>query len=106
MNIRAGDVYYANLDPVRGTEQRGTRPVIIISTVSLGPRAIVVPTTSKLRNWRTRIRVNFYGDISDAVCEQVRTIDLSRLHEDRFAVVPLDTLQEIQNTVAELIGVY
>ena len=106
MSVHAGDVYYANLSPVRGTEQQGVRPVVIISVVSMGPRAIVVPLTTKQRPWPTRIRVNLYGTDSDAMCEQVRTIDVARLNDDLYARLDPAVLTEIQQTVARLIGVY
>ena len=106
MSVRAGDVYYANLNPARGSEQEGVRPVIVISVISMGPRAIVVPMTTKTRPWPTRISVEVHGISADAMCEQVRAVDLSRLNEDRYGRVAPDTLGDIQRTVARLIGVY
>jgi mRNA interferase MazF len=104
--VQAGDVFYADLGPTRGTEQRGKRPVIVISAVAMGPRAIVVPTTTRRRNLPTRVRIELYGTPGDAMCEQVRAIDTTRLAEDRFATVAPATLAEIRQTVARLIGVY
>ena len=106
MSVHAGDVYYANLNPGRGTEQQGVRPVVVISVVSMGPRAIVVPLTTKQRPWPTRIRLRTYGTDSDAMCEQVRAIDVARLNEDLYARVDPSVLVDIQRTVARLIGVY
>ena len=106
MSVHAGDVYYANLNPGRGTEQKGVRPVVVISVVSMGPRAIVVPLTTKQRPWPTRIRLDLYGTVGDAMCEQVRTIDVARLSEDLYARVDPSVLADIQRTVARLIGVY
>jgi len=106
MSLAAGDVYYANLDPTRGTEQKGTRPVIIISVVSMGPRAIAVPMTTTLRGWPTRISVNLHGIQAEAMCDQVRSIDAARLSEDLYGRIAPSTLHKIQQTVARLIGVY
>ncbi|MDR1295212.1 MAG: type II toxin-antitoxin system PemK/MazF family toxin [Bifidobacteriaceae bacterium] len=106
MSVQAGDVLYADLNPTRGTEQRGTRPVIVISAVSMGPRAIVVPTTTRRRDLPTRVRIDLYGTPGDAMCEQVRAIDTARLVEDRFATIAPATLTEIRYIVARLIGVY
>lgn len=106
MSVHVGDVYYANLNPVRGSEQEGVRPVVIVSATSMGPRAIVVPMTTKLRSWPTRVRVELHGIEAEAMCEQVRTVDLARLNEDRYGRVAPATLTEIQQTVARLIGVY
>ncbi|MCL2780908.1 MAG: type II toxin-antitoxin system PemK/MazF family toxin [Actinomycetia bacterium] len=104
--VGAGDVFYAALDPVRGTEQRGTRPVVIVSVVSLGPRAVVVPVTTKRRDWPTRVRVSVHGIDGDAMCEQVRAIDTARLGEDRYGRISPQALREIQQTIARLIGIY
>jgi mRNA interferase MazF len=106
VTLSAGDVVYANLDPTRGIEQRGTRPVVVISAVQMGPRAIVVPMTTKRRDWPTRIRTSVHGIEGDAMCEQVRTVDVGRLWEDTYGSVPSDTLSGIRRTVARLIGVY
>ena len=106
MSVQPGDVYSANLDPSRGTEQHGVRPVIVISVVPLGPRAIVVPMTTTLRGWATRIRLNVHGIESEAMCEQVRAIDVDHLHEDLDGRLAPEAVREIQRTVARLIGVY
>lgn len=106
MNLRGGDIVYANLDPAKGTEQRGQRPVIVISAVSMGSRVIVVPMTTSRRDWPTRIHTRVHGIEGDAMCEQVRTIDISRLSEDHYGSVDPDTLADIRRTVARLIGVY
>lgn len=101
-----GDVFYADLDPIRGTEQRGHRPVLVICAVNMGPRVIVVPLTTQRRDWPTRVRVRLHGIAGDAMCEQVRTIDTSRLAEDRCGAVNPDVLSEVRRIVARLIGVY
>ena len=106
MSLRAGDVCYARLDLTRGTEQAGSRPVIVISVAQLGPRAIVVPMTTTLRGWPTRVKVTLHGIEAEAMCEQVRTIDVDRLSEDLYGRVDLATVSEIQHLVARLIGVY
>jgi mRNA interferase MazF len=106
VRAEAGEVYYASLNPVRGTEQRGTRPVVVISAAQMGSRVIVVPATTSRRDWPTRVRISICGTSGDAMCEQVRAVDVSRLEPDRYAVVPPDVLAEIRETVARLIGVY
>jgi mRNA-degrading endonuclease toxin of MazEF toxin-antitoxin module len=46
------------------------------------------------------------GVAGDVMCGQVRTIDVSRLADNLYGTVPLDTLTEVRRTVARLIGVY
>lgn len=89
-NIKRGDIYYADLRPVVGSEQGGIRPVLIIQN-DLGnqysPTVICAAITSKQTkaNLPTHVRVlaNSCGVSKDSVVllEQVRTIDKSRLKE-------------------------
>lgn len=84
-----GEVYQANLDPASGSEQGGTRPVLIVSRDALNanaPIVIVVPLTSrenKKRLYPTHVELPA-GEASlskDSVvlCEQVRAISKNRL---------------------------
>jgi mRNA interferase MazF len=106
VRAQAGEVYCAKGDPVRGAERHGTRPVVVISAAQTGSRVIVVPATTMRRDWPTRVRISLDGTSGDAMCEQARTVDVSRLEPDRYGVVPPDVLAEIRETVARLIGVY
>lgn len=85
--IRRGDIYYANLDPVVGSEQGDNRPVIIVQN-SIGninsPTVIVLPLTKQTQKNRLPTHVCIPKDHgleanSLALAEQVRTIDKSRL---------------------------
>ena len=106
VTLHPGDVVYATLDPTRGTEQRGTRPVVVISVVAMGPRVIVVPMTTRRRDWPTRIHVSLHGVDSDAMCDQVRAVDVRRLADDLYGTIDAGTLAKIRRTVARLIGIY
>lgn len=88
--IKRGDIYYAELNPVRGSEQGGTRPVLIISN-DIGnrhsPTVIVAAITSRVHTkaklpTHTAIR-DFEGLNKDSIIllEQIRTIDKKRLQE-------------------------
>jgi mRNA interferase MazF len=81
-----GQMYFANLDPVIGSEQGGTRPVLVIQN-DVGnrhsPTIIVAPITTQVKKtWLpTHVEVPpFWGlpEQSMAMLEQVRTIDKSR----------------------------
>jgi mRNA interferase MazF len=84
-----GEVYQANLDPVTGSEQGGTRPVLIVSRDALNanaPIVIVVPLTSrenKKRLYPTHVELpTGEGSLSKnsvALCEQVRAVSKNRL---------------------------
>lgn len=90
MNIRRGDIYYADLSPVIGSEQGGTRPVLIVQN-DVGnrhsPTVIAAAITSQKDKARlpTHIQVNTEGSgltrDSVVLLEQIRTIDKKRLRE-------------------------
>lgn len=87
--MRRGDIYQANLNPTQGSEQAGTRPVIIVSRDAINehsPVVIVVPVTgaeNRARMYPTHIllKAGEGGLTKDsiAVAEQVRAITKSRL---------------------------
>ena len=88
--IQRGDIYYADLSPVVGSEQGGVRPVLIIQNNvgnKYGPTVIVAAITSKISKAKlpTHIEINPYesGLVKDSVimCEQVRTLDRQRLKQ-------------------------
>lgn len=86
--MKRGEIYYANLDPVIGSEQGGIRPVLIIQN-DLGnrfsPTVIVLPLTSRMGKANLPTHVPIMppqGGIrkpSLILCEQVRTLEKSRL---------------------------
>lgn len=88
MKIKRGEVYYADLSPVRGSEQGGQRPVVIIQN-NIGnhfsPTVIVAAITAKMAKAKlpTHVEVGSseLGLLKDSVVllEQIRTIDKSRL---------------------------
>lgn len=90
MMIRRGDVYYADLRPVVGSEQGGIRPVLIIQN-DVGnkhsPTVICAAVTSKMNKAKLPTHVELTakesGIVKDSVIllEQLRTIDKQRLRE-------------------------
>ena len=90
MTVKRGDIFYADLSPVVGSEQGGIRPVVIVQN-GVGnrhsPTVIAAAITSKTDKTRlpTHIDVSAdaYGLSKDSVIllEQVRTIDKRRLRE-------------------------
>ncbi|MBQ6624542.1 MAG: type II toxin-antitoxin system PemK/MazF family toxin [Clostridia bacterium] len=88
--IRRGDIYYADLSPVVGSEQGGVRPVLIVQNDvgnKFSPTVIAAAITSQKykTNLPTHIQVNANecGLAKDSIVllEQVRTIDKKRLKE-------------------------
>ncbi|MCQ2441413.1 MAG: type II toxin-antitoxin system PemK/MazF family toxin [Clostridia bacterium] len=90
MNIKRGEIYYADLSPVLGSEQGGVRPVLIVQNDvgnRYSPTVIAAAITSQRdkTNLPTHIKVQADGcglaKDSIVLLEQVRTIDKRRLKE-------------------------
>ena len=90
MTIKRGDIYYADLSPVAGSEQGGIRPVLIVQNDvgnKFSPTVIAAAITSQRfkTNLPTHIQVDAHGcglsKDSIVLLEQVRTIDKQRLKE-------------------------
>ena len=112
MGIKRGEIQVADLNPVRGTEQRGIRPVLIIQidrANQASPHTIIAPFTTKIRKKLLPSHVAFQageGNISqDSVLltEQVRVIDKSRL-EKRIGACTKEKLQEVENAFRIIMG--
>ena len=103
MLIRRGDIYYADLRPVVGSEQGGVRPVLIIQN-DVGnrhsPTVICAAITSRMNKAKlpTHIELNAarYHMVKDAVIllEQLRTIDKTRL-KDRICHLDSDIMKKV-----------
>ena len=88
--IKRGDIFYADLSPVVGSEQGGVRPVLVVQN-DIGnrhsPTVIVAAITSRIHKGKLpthiEIKANEYRLPKDSVIllEQIRTIDKRRLHE-------------------------
>ena len=90
MMIKRGDIYYADLRPVIGSEQGGVRPVLIIQNDAgnkHSPTVICAAITSKMNKAKLPTHVELdskkYHIMKDSVIllEQIRTIDKTRLKE-------------------------
>lgn len=107
MIIRRGDIYYADLRPVIGSEQGGVRPVLIIQN-DMGnkhsPTVICAAITSKMNKAKlpthVELEVKKYGIVKDSVIllEQIRTIDKSRLKE-KVCHLDDDIIREINQAL-------
>lgn len=90
MNIKRGDIYYADLSPVIGSEQGGVRPVLIVQNDvgnRYSPTVIAAAITSQHEKSKMPTHINLNAECcglskdSIVLLEQVRTIDKQRLKE-------------------------
>ena len=102
MIVKRGDLFYADLSPVVGSEQGGIRPVLVVQNDvgnKYSPTIIAAAITSKINKAKlpTHIEIDAqeYGLSKDSVIllEQVRTIDKQRLREK---IGKLDELQMVK----------
>jgi mRNA interferase MazF len=103
--LQRGDVFKADLDPHEGSEQAGTRPVVVVSRDAINnfsPVVVIVPITDaankkKIYPSHVRVAAGTAGLTMDSivVCEQVRAISKSRLrtHLGKFDKATLTSIE-------------
>lgn len=85
--MKQRDIWLADLNPVRGSEQKGSRPVVILSgnlLNNLMPVVIVCPLSSKIKNYKGNVMLypddqNRLSEPSEAIIFQIRSISKERL---------------------------
>ena len=112
MTIKRGEIYYADLSPVVGSEQGGIRPVLIIQN-DIGnrysPTVIAAAITSQRdkTNLPTHIKVNATGSglakDSIVLLEQVRTIDKKRLKE-KMGTLDVISMDQVNKALSGSFG--
>jgi mRNA interferase MazF len=102
-----GDIAWVDFDPVKGTEQRGRRPGLILTPLSYhrrSPRAVVCPITSKERPWAFDVSLpQGLKTRGTVLVDQVRTIERA---ERIFAIIeraPAELLAEVRGRLAALL---
>ncbi len=112
MNIKRGDIYYADLSPVIGSEQGGIRPVLIVQNDvgnRFSPTVIAAAITSQQTKAKLPTHIAIGAQTSglskDSVVllEQVRTIDKRRLKE-KMGTVSENSMKEINTAISVSFG--
>ena len=111
-NVKRGDIFYADLSPVVGSEQGGTRPVLIVQNDTgnrHSPTVIAAAITSQTNKARLPTHISFagsnYGLSKDSMVllEQVRTIDKRRLRE-HMGRLDAEMMDRVDNAIAVSFG--
>jgi mRNA interferase MazF len=111
--IRRGDIYYADLSPVVGSEQGGLRPVLIIQNDvgnKYSPTVIAAAITSRMSKTRLPTHIDIYAERAglarDSVIllEQIRTLDKRRLRE-RMGHLDDEMMDRVNNAIAVSFGI-
>ncbi len=112
MTIKRGELYYADLSPVVGSEQGGIRPVLVVQNDignKYSPTVIAAAVTSKINKAKlpTHIELpsNEFGLAKDSVIllEQIRTLDKRRLKE-RIGALPVSTMSKVDKAILISLG--
>ena len=95
-------IYWAELDPVRGSEIAKTRPVLVISPDAMNLRVetvVVCPLTSQLHpHWASRVACLCAGTASEIAVDQIRTLSKSRLTQ-RLDQIDSQTAAEVRRVI-------
>ncbi len=113
-NVKRGDIYYADLSPVVGSEQGGTRPVLIVQNDTgnrYSPTVIAAAITSQTGKNRLPTHIALAGhDVgltkdSVVLLEQIRTIDKRRLRE-HMGHIDADLMNRVDSAIAVSFGLH
>ena len=110
-NVRRGDIYYADLSPVVGSEQGGVRPVLIVQNDvgnRYSPTVIAAAITSQTGKARLPTHIEVHTDSglaksSIVLLEQIRTLDKRRL-KDRMGHLDDETMTLVNDALSVSFG--
>ncbi|MDE5765991.1 MAG: type II toxin-antitoxin system PemK/MazF family toxin [Clostridia bacterium] len=112
MTIKRGELYYADLSPVVGSEQGGVRPVLVVQNDvgnKFSPTIIAAAVTSKINKAKLPTHIELpigdFGLQKDSVIllEQIRTLDKRRLKE-RIGELPEGTMSRVDKAILISLG--
>jgi len=112
--IKRGELYYADLSPVVGSEQGGVRPVLVVQNDvgnKFSPTVIAAAVTSQLGKAKLPTHIALsgrdYGLQRDSVVllEQIRTLDKTRLKE-KIGELPSSVMERVNQALLISLGCY
>ena len=112
MSVKRGDIYYADLSPVVGSEQGGLRPVLIIQNDvgnRYSPTVIAAAITSRMSKTHLPTHIDIFADKaglskdSVVLLEQIRTLDKRRLKE-KMGHLDDESMHAVNSAIAVSFG--
>ena len=112
MNIKRGDIYYADLSPVVGSEQGGIRPVLIVQNDvgnKYSPTVIAAAITSRTDKSKLPTHIDVFANKfgletnSVVLLEQIRTLDKKRLRE-KMGHLDESVMSKVNNAISVSFG--
>ena len=105
--MNRGDVYWVDLNPTKGSEINKERPCVLVGAtpINMARRTVVVVplSTSAIIRPPVTVGVNCLGKIVAAVCDQIRTVDKTRLKKKAGALLVKD-LQELDEGLKQVLA--
>jgi mRNA interferase MazF len=114
INVKRGELYYADLSPVVGSEQGGIRPVLVVQNDvgnKYSPTIIAAAITSQINKTRLPTHVDLQGQTyglpknSVVLLEQIRTLDKKRLKE-KIGELSNDIMSKVNQSLLVSLGFY
>jgi len=100
-------IYYADLNPARGSEINKTRPVVVVSQSEMNRHletVVVCPLTSKLHpRWRSRLQCVCAGKKAEIAVDQIRTISKERLGK-KVGQLSTQEAAQLRRLITEMYG--
>lgn len=113
MPIRRGDIVTVKLDPTQGSEQRGTRPCLVVQN-DVGnenaPTTIIVPFTTSFGERLYPFEVFISADEcalredSVVICSQIRTVSIEDRIRDNIGAIPPERMEEVDTALEYSLG--
>lgn len=114
MSIKRGEIYYADLSPVVGSEQGGVRPVLIVQN-DIGNKHSPTVIAAAITSQREKAKLPTHIDLSAVTCglakdsvvllEQIRTIDKKRLKE-RMGELDQGAMNKVNTALSVSFGLH
>ena len=99
--MKRGDIYMVSLDPTEGREQRGSRPVLVVSATAFNMATqlpVVCPITTGgdfARRIGFAVTLNGIKTTGVVRCDQPRVLDLTTRHARKVDTLPVDLMDEV-----------
>ena len=110
--IKRGDIVIANLEPIKGSEQGGVRPVLIIQNDVLNihsPTTIIAPITSRIYTKEYPTNVQFFyissglKKESTILLNQIRTVDKKRINK-KIGILSNEFMRKVDSAIKTSLG--
>jgi len=100
--VKQGDVIKTNLDPIKGHEQAGYRPVLVVSNENFNSKTnmrLVCPISNTVNSFQLHVKLEHTATTGEIRCEQVRAIDLKARPFTYIETISQEILQEVTDII-------